>query len=114
MSQAMQQDLRRRTEQLLEGPLKHVKAAALAAALLPLASVAATPASAQTLCPSGGVCGIVFDDENKNGVQDVGEAGIPEVKVVICQLCDGIGHDRGLHRTRRHLFGVRADQVRQR
>jgi SdrD B-like domain len=90
MSQGMRQsDLQRRAEQLLEGPLKHVKAAALAAALLPLASVAATPASAQTLCPSGGVCGIVFDDANKNGVQDVGETGIPEVKVVICQLCDG-------------------------
>jgi hypothetical protein len=89
MSLAMQPDLRRRTEQLLEGPLKHVKAAALAAALLPLASVAATPASAQTPCPSGGVCGIVFNDENKNGVQDVGETGIADALVVICQLCDG-------------------------
>ena len=89
MSLAKQSDLRRRTEQLLEGPLKHIKAAALAAALLPLASVAATPASAQTECPSAGVCGIVFNDENNNGVQDVGETGIPDAIVVICQLCDG-------------------------
>jgi hypothetical protein len=103
MSLAKQPDLRRRTEQLLEGPLKHVKAAALAAALLPLASVAATPASAQTLCPSGGVCGIVFNDENNNGVQDVGETGIPEVKVVICvepctePLEDYTGPDGSFH-----------------
>src|SRR6185503_5206454 len=47
------------TQQLLQGPLKHVRAAALAAALLPLASVVATPASAQSVCPSAGVCGIV-------------------------------------------------------
>jgi hypothetical protein len=82
-------DLQRRTEQLLAGPLKHVKAAALAAALLPLASVAATEASAQTVCPSGGVCGIVFNDENNNGFQDAGETGIEDVKVVVCVLCDG-------------------------
>jgi hypothetical protein len=82
-------DLQRRTERLLEGPLKHVKAAALAAALLPLASVAATEASAQTACPSGGVCGIVFNDENNNGIQDAGETGIADVKVFVCQLCDG-------------------------
>jgi hypothetical protein len=42
-----QTELREKTQQLLEGPLKHVRAAALAAALLPLASIAATPAVAQ-------------------------------------------------------------------
>ena len=33
-----------KTQQMLQGPLKHVRAAALAAALVPLASVVATPA----------------------------------------------------------------------
>src|SRR5439155_18110191 len=58
-------------------------------ALLPLASVAVAPASAQTQCASGGVCGTVFNDANNNGIQDVGETGIEAVKVFICQLCDG-------------------------
>lgn len=40
-------DVRTKTAQLLDGPLKHVRAAALAATLLPLASVAASPAVAQ-------------------------------------------------------------------
>jgi Spy/CpxP family protein refolding chaperone len=45
------------------GPLKHVRAAALAAALVPLASVMATPASAQVSpCASGGFCGLVWED----------------------------------------------------
>ena len=42
-----QAELRDQTRQLLDGPLKHIRGAALAAVLLPLASVAATPASAQ-------------------------------------------------------------------
>ena len=86
-------ELHDKTQQLLQGPLKHIKAAALAAALLPLASVAATPASAQSVCPapSGGVgvCGTVFEDTNDNGTQDAGETGSEGVKVFICQLCDG-------------------------
>ncbi len=77
------------TRQLLDGPLKHIRVAALAAVLLPLASVAATPASAQPVCASGGVCGTVFNDTNNNGVQDVGETGIENVPVFVCQLCDG-------------------------
>ena len=36
----------------------------------------ATPASAQTQCGSGGICGIVFYDANGNGIQDAGETGI--------------------------------------
>jgi hypothetical protein len=86
---ANQSQLRDQTQLLLDGPLKHIRGAALAAALLPLASVAATPASAQPVCASGGVCGTVFNDANKNGVQDVGEAGIANVPVFVCQLCDG-------------------------
>ena len=57
MSQEVRQtELQEKTQQLLHGPLKHIRAAALAAALLPLASVAAAPASAQDACPSGGIC----------------------------------------------------------
>jgi SdrD B-like domain len=82
-------ELRDKTRQLMEGPLKHIKAAALAAALLPLASLAATPASAQSGCPSGGVCGTVFNDVNNDGVRDATETGVEFVKVSVCQLCDG-------------------------
>lgn len=84
-----QNELQEKTQQLLDGPLKHIRAAALAAALLPLASVAVTPASAQSVCASGGVCGTVFNDTNNNGIQDAGETGIEGVKVFVCQLCDG-------------------------
>ena len=61
-------ELQAKTQQLLDGPLKHIRAAAIAAALLPLASVAATPASAQNVCNSGGVCGTVYTDTNNNGI----------------------------------------------
>ena len=75
--------LRDQTQLLLDGPLKHIRGAALAAVLLPLASVAATPASAQVLCPSGGVCGIAFNDANHNGIQDAGEGGFPNVHLFV-------------------------------
>jgi SdrD B-like domain len=78
-----QTELRDRTQQLLDGPLKHIRGAALAAVLLPLASVAATPASAQALCPSGGVCGTVFNDANHNGIRDTGEGGLENVHVLV-------------------------------
>jgi hypothetical protein len=42
-----QTDVREKTQRLLRGSLKHVRAAALAAALVPLASVAVSPAVAQ-------------------------------------------------------------------
>jgi SdrD B-like domain len=84
MSQEVgQTELKAKTQQLLDGPLKHIRAAAIAAALLPLASVAATPASAQTKCASGGVCGTVFNDTNGNGIQEPGEDGIPGAQVTI-------------------------------
>jgi len=76
-------ELRAQTQLLLDGPLKHIRGAALAAALLPLASVAATPASAQALCPSGGVCGIAFNDANHNGVRDDDEGGLQNVHVFV-------------------------------
>ena len=48
-----QADLREKTDRLLKGSLKHVRAAALATVLVPLASVGATKAVAQD-CGSGG------------------------------------------------------------
>ena len=48
-----QTELQEKTHRLLDGPLKHIRAAALAAALLPLALVAATPAAAAAQCSSG-------------------------------------------------------------
>jgi len=84
MSQGIgQTELKEKTKQLLDGPLKHIRAAAIAAALLPLASVAATPASAQTVCNSGGICGTVYTDTNNNGIQDLGEPGISLAKVYL-------------------------------
>jgi SdrD B-like protein len=94
-------ELRDQTQLLLDGPLKHIRGAALAAALLPLASVAATPASAQVLCPSGGVCGIAFNDANHNGIQDAGDGVFENVHVTVMNntggviadlLTDGTGH----------------------
>jgi hypothetical protein len=86
-----QTELRKKAQQLLEGPLKHIRGAALAAALVPLASLAATPAAAQTPtpCASGGVCGVVFNDANNNGLLESGETGIPGITLTVCQLCDG-------------------------
>lgn len=45
--------------------------------------MAATPASAQALCPSGGVCGIVFNDANHDGIRDAGEGGLQNVHVLV-------------------------------
>ena len=82
-----QNELNGKTQQLLDGPLKHVRAAALAAALLPLASVAVAPASAQSVqCASGGICGFVWNDANQNGIQDTGEGGIAGAVVSIPSL----------------------------
>jgi hypothetical protein len=77
-------DVTEKTQDLLQGPLKHVRAAALAAALLPLASVAATPALAQDTCSGGAVVGdFVWYDANNNGIQDAGEAGIANAVVTL-------------------------------
>jgi hypothetical protein len=84
--------LQNQTQQLMDGPLKHIRAAALAAALIPLASVLAAPASAQTAapCPSGGTCGIVYTDTNGNGSFDVGvDTPIAGITVTACVICNG-------------------------
>jgi hypothetical protein len=99
MSQEIcQTELKARTQQLVDGPLKHIRAAALAAALLPLASVAAAPASAQDLCQASGgtaVCGFIWDDTNNNGVQDAGEPAIEGAKVFLSDGTDTLQVDTG-------------------
>jgi len=76
-------ELKEKSQQLLDGPLKHIRGAALAAALLPLASVAAAPASAQSACSGGTLCGFVFNDTNGNGIQDANDTPLAGVKVVL-------------------------------
>jgi SdrD B-like domain len=83
-------ELHQASRELLQGPLKHAKAAALAAALVPLASVMATPASAQALCGSGGICGFVWYDTDNNGIQDAGELGAEFVKVYLTDGTDTV------------------------
>jgi hypothetical protein len=83
MSRVKETELRQKTQALLQGQLKHVKAAALAAALVPLAAVAVSTAEGQT-CSSGGmVCGFVWSDDNNNGIQDAGEMPIVGAVVTI-------------------------------
>jgi hypothetical protein len=77
-----QSDVREQSQQLLKGSLKHVRTAALAAALVPLAAVAVTKAS-DTSCFSAGICGTVFYDANNNGVQDAGEPPIENAVVTL-------------------------------
>jgi hypothetical protein len=96
MSQENRQtELRDHTKQLLAGPLRHVRAAGLAAALVPLAVVAAT-ASSPDVCPSGGLCGFVWQDTNNNGVQDAGE---PPISGAIVSIGDWsvITDDNGVY-----------------
>jgi hypothetical protein len=65
--------LKAKSQQLLQGSLKHAKAVGLAAALVPLAAVAVTRAEPRA-CPSGGaVCGIVWNDINQNGLREPDE-----------------------------------------
>ena len=79
-----QKQLEAQTQHLLRGPLQHIRTAALAAALLPLASVAAAPAAAQSAaCASAGMGGYVWNDANKNGLQDFNESGIPGAVVSV-------------------------------
>jgi hypothetical protein len=84
-----QNELQEKTQQLLQGPLQHVRMAALAAALLPLASVAAAPASAQNVCMASGapapnsLCGFVWNDADNDGEQDAGESVIEGAKVYV-------------------------------
>ena len=90
MSQGIEQktDLCAQSEGLLQGRLKHTRTAALALALVPLAAVAASTMEANEVCPSGGICGTVFYDQNGNGIQDAGEGGISGATVTITYVVD--------------------------
>jgi hypothetical protein len=81
-------DVRSESQQLLQGPLKHTRTAALALALVPLAAVAVSTQVNES-CASGGICGTVFYDTTPNGIQDAGEPGIPGVSVTITYVVDG-------------------------
>ncbi len=71
------QELQAQSTELLRGPLKHARTAALALALVPLAAVAVTTQVQEDAgCPtSAGVCGTIFYDTNGNGIQESGETG---------------------------------------
>jgi hypothetical protein len=81
-------EVQSQSQQLLQGPLKHSRTAALALALVPLAAVAVSTQVNES-CPSGGICGTVFYDANSNGIQDAGEPGIGGVSVTIVYVVDG-------------------------
>src|SRR4051812_1891166 len=76
-------ELREKTQRLLQGSLKHVRAAGLAAALVPLAAVAVSTADGQVCSSAGIVCGFVWNDANNNGIQDVGEPIIQDAVVTL-------------------------------
>ena len=82
-----QTNLREHTKQLIAGPLKHVRAAGLAAALVPLAAVAANaqtqPTEVPSGCPSAGLCGFVWQDTNGDGIHDATEPAITGAVVVL-------------------------------
>ena len=84
MSQEVNQaELHERTQSLLQGRLRHVKAAGLAAALVPLAAVAVSTAETRACSSAGVVCGFVWFDTNHNGLQDAGEAPIANAVVTL-------------------------------
>jgi len=76
-------EVRQKTQHLLHGSLKHVRAAGLAAALIPLAVVAVRTADGQSCSSSGIVCGVVWNDVNNNGIQDAGEPVIENAVVTL-------------------------------
>ena len=80
------------SQELLQGPLKHTRTAALALALVPLAAVAVST-QINEVCPSGGICGTVFYDTDKDGIQDAEDAGIPGVSVTIVYVVDGTPYE---------------------
>ena len=76
-------NLAQQTQQLLQGPLKHIAAAGLAAALVPLAAVAVVNAEPRSCQSGGNVCGMVWSDTNNNGVRDAGELPISGAVVTL-------------------------------
>jgi hypothetical protein len=84
MSQVERQsELREKTRQLLEGPLRHARVIGLAAALLPVAAVPAAADPGQPCGSAGNVCGFVWNDLDGDGVQDAGEPGIEGAVILV-------------------------------
>src|SRR4051812_13080097 len=81
--EAAHTELREKTQRLLQGSLRHVRAAGLAAALVPLAAVAVSTAEGQACSSAGMVCGFVWNDANGNGIQDAGEPVIENAVVTL-------------------------------
>jgi len=92
-----QTELQEQTRRLLQGPLKHARAAALSMALVPLAVVAVTAVPTGEGCPSAGVCGVVYYDANNDGTQDAGEAGIPNAVVTLSTGAVTSTNDNGVY-----------------
>ena len=102
MSQEIcQSELQEKTQKLLQGPLKHIRAAALAAALLPLASVAAAPAAAQDACQSGGICGCRLPRHEQRRHSGCGRARDRRCQSVRVTIVDGSEEFQTLDRSRR-------------
>ena len=84
MSQGIHQnELQEQTQQLLQVKLNHVRAAALAAALMPLAAVAASTSEPQVCSSAGIICGYVWVDGNNNGTREDGEQVIEGAVVTL-------------------------------
>ena len=122
------QELQAQSEELLQGPLKHARTAALALALVPLAAVAVTTQIQEDQgCPqSAGVCGTVFYDTNGNGIQDAANRNLGRERDDYLHAADGddqrsrTGRHQlpaGIYETGSHLswhdvHGVRPDTAR--
>src|SRR5690348_15213849 len=82
MSQEIcQAEVQEQTQHLLNGRLSRVKAAGLALALVPLAAVAASTAEPQLCSSAGMVCGTLWSDTDRDGIQDADEPGIQDAIV---------------------------------
>jgi len=79
-------ELREKTQELLQGPLKHVRAVGLAAVLVPLATVAASTAEPRACASGGTLCGVVWQDTNGNGIREAGEPFIQGAVVTVGSL----------------------------
>jgi hypothetical protein len=78
--------VREKALQLLQGSLKHAKTAGLAAALVPVAAVAVSAAEPRSCASGGAICGVVWQDTNKNGIRDAGEPFIQSAVVSLGSL----------------------------
>jgi SdrD B-like domain len=58
------------------GTATRLKAAGLAALLVPLASIAVVKAEPRSCLSGGAVCGVVWNDLNNNGIREAGEPAI--------------------------------------